>query len=820
MTHSIFECYSGKKLRLMLTLVFSVLLLACSDSSDRRSAVVEPPPVEPAPVEPEVTYTADIVWTEFGIPHITANDWGSLGYGNAYAYAQQNYCVIMKEYVRSSGESARYFGDEGDINEDLIYKLFNDDERIDRFIDEDLAEFVVEMLEGYAAGLNRYLAETGVDQLAEGDEGCRDAPWVREVDLRDIVRAVHKSILRASSGPLADFSVAAQPEDPVAQLSSPQQIEKMIASIDGAKLSSAMGMPEGWEIGSNAYAVGEDASQGNAGVLFGNPHFPWQGAERFFMVHLTMGDEYNVMGAALAGLPAPVIGFSEHVAWSHTVSTATRFTFYELTLNPDNNMEYVFDGEIRALEPRTVSAEQMQADGSIETVEHTFYFSHFGPIVNLGTVSPLLDGWPNAVGTLLTYRDANLDNLRGLEQWVRMGQAADMDEFKEALRPIGIPWVNTIAAGRDGNAFYGDISVTPNVSVVQYGNCIRGTLQTLLTDNGFTTLDGSDSECEWGDDEGTTAGLFGYDSLPKLETREYGANANDSYWLANPRNLLSGFSPVIGEEEVEQTLRTRATFAQAEERLAGTDGLGDPGFNVDNIRQMSYGSRNYTAEQVIGDVLSICEAVTDWSPYSSDTETVEQACTVLAAWDTRHLVDSVGPHIFWEFWQLLRSTENLWAVPFDPIDPVNTPRDLNESDAAVAESVRQSLADAVAVLVEAGIPMDRPWGEVQFDEKNGVRYPIHGGSSSMMFSVITSSLVPGEGYSNIRHGNSYMQAVTWDESDCPDAYAMLTYSQSTDPASDNYADSTQLYSNGGWIDMPFCEADRDAQEIRRETISE
>ena len=90
----------------------------------------------------------------------------------------------------------------------------------------------------------------------------------------------------------------------------------------------------------------------------------------------------------------------------------------------------------------------------------------------------------------------------------------------------------------------------------------------------------------------------------------------------------------------------------------------------------------------------------------------------------------------------------------------------------------------------------------------------------MMFSVITSGLEDGEGYSSIRHGNSYIQAITWDETDCPDAYAILTYSQSTDPASEHYADATKLYSNGGWIDMPFCEAARDAQEIGRVTISE
>jgi acyl-homoserine-lactone acylase len=168
----------------------------------------------------------------------------------------------------------------------------------------------------------------------------------------------------------------------------------------------------------------------------------------------------------------------------------------------------------------------------------------------------------------------------------------------------------------------------------------------------------------------------------------------------------------------------------------------------------------------------------------------------------------------------MSGTPSLWAVGFDPADPVNTPRDLNIADNAVVEAVKQSLADGVARLVEAGIPMDRPWGEVQFDEKNGERLGIHGGPGEMMFSVISSSLVDGEGYSNIVAGNSYIQAVGWDESDCPDAYAILTYSQSTDPASDHYADTTELYSNGGWIDMPFCEADRDAQEIRRETVQE
>lgn len=810
-----------RSLRLPFAALVVTSLIACSDSSDRTGG--SEPPVEPPPPPPppEATYKAEIVWTEFGVPHILAQDWGGLGYGYGYAYAQENYCVAMRAAVDAAGDSAKYFGADGDFNRDLIFKLFNDEDTVQRLWDG-LPEFTRENIEGYAAGMNRYLAETGVDNLAEGEEGCRGAEWVRDLESADVVRIMHKAILSGSADPLADFSAATNAPEATAMALPGMDHKELYAALDKQTVVDTLDMPGHEELGSNAYAVGADASQTNSGVLLGNPHFPWQGDRRWFMSHMVVEGEYDVLGATLGGLPMITIGFNKDVAWSHTVSTGSRFTFYELTLNPENPMQYEYDGEMRDITSRTVSADRMTEDGSVETVEHTFYFSHFGPIVDLGEVSPLLAGWPNAVGSLLTYRDANLENLRGIEQWVRMGQAENLGEFKEALRPIGIPWVNTIAADRYGDAFYGDISVNPHVTVAQYGSCIRGTLQTLLTDFGFPTMDGSDSECEWGSDEGTTDGIFGYDSLPKLETREYGGNANDSYWLPNPRHLLEGFSPVIGEERVEQSLRTRATFAQAEERLAGSDGLGEPGFNIDNIREMLFGSRNYTAEEVADDLVAVCSAVSDWSAYTANSEQAAQACDVLAAWDRKNLVDSVGAHIFHEFWLAFVNVEveNAWVVPFDPADPVNTPNQLNTEDADVVEAVRQTLAGAVDTLVDADIPMDRPWGEVQFDEKNGVRYGIHGGSSRYMFSVITSSLVPGEGYSNIVHGNSYMQAVTWDETDCPVAFNVLSYSQSTDPASPHYADGTELYSQSGWIDAPYCESERDAQELRRETIEE
>jgi len=766
------------------------------------------------------SYSADIVWTQYGIPHITARDYGSAGYGVGYAYARENFCTLMREYVFSAGESARYLGGAGDLDSDFVMKLYNSDERVDRMIREDLPDDIVDTLTGYAAGVNRYLAETGVEHLAEGNEGCRGAAWVREVGIRDVVRQLHKTVLAASAVPLATYIVAAQPPADMAKakVSSDAAPAQLVAGLAQAQFDAALPLPKGGALGSNAYAIGGDASQTGAGILFGNPHFPWQGPQRFFMFHLTLGGDYDVMGAALGGIPAPVIGFNRDVAWSHTVSTASRFNFYQLTLNPENPMQYLYDGEYRDITSEAVSAQRMTAGGDVETVEHTFYFSHYGAIVNLGGVYGPLDGWPVFGNSILSYYDANLENLRGLSQWLNMGRARDLGEFKTALRDMGIPWVNTIAADRYGDAFYGDISVTPHMTSAQYQNCVRGELATLVTGVGYPTLDGSDPDCELGSDPDTVAKIFGYDNMPKLETREYGANANDSYWLSNPRHLLEGFSPIIGKERVEQSRRTRAAFSQAEQRLAGTDGLGAAKFNIDNIRQLLYGAENYTAALVLDAVLEVCQAWPEDPLAGISLE--QQACDILAHWDRAHRVDSVGAQIFFEFWRVMRSTPNMWVVPFDPADPVNTPRGLNVADPDVAAAVEDALSTAVQALSAAGIPLDRPWGQVQFVEKNGERIPIHGGSGDMMFSVITSNLNPGEGYSSIRHGNSYIQAVTWDESDCPDAYAVLTYSQSTDPASPHYADATKLYSQGGWIDMPFCAADRDAQEIGRMTIAQ
>ena len=54
-----------------------------------------------------------------------------------------------------------------------------------------------------------------------------------------------------------------------------------------------------------------------------------------------------------------------------------------------------------------------------------------------------------------------------------------------------------------------------------------------------------------------------------------------------------------------------------------------------------------------------------------------------------------------------------------------------------------------------------------------------------------------------------------------DARAILTYSQSPEPGSAHYSDMTELYSRGEWLQLPFTDAQIEADpELRMLSLSE
>ena len=805
--------------RLSLTLA-----IACAAAIAVPSVAVPSAASPPASSSP--TYHVRITRTDYGIPHIVAKDFGSLGYGYGYAFAQDNLCTMAADYVTVEGARSRWFGPDAsytmqgngvtvsNLDSDIFWTEVAQSHAVDHLLavqggPNALAPQVRDAVAGYVAGYNRQLADVG-GAAGITDPACHGAAWVHPITTADAYLRFYQLILLAGQDVVMPGIAQAQPPSPANPVPA-------TAAMNAGKAANLLA--DGWHramggLGSNAVAVGSAGTADHQhGLLLGNPHFPWTDTERFYQAQLTIPGTIDVTGASLFGVPVVLIGHNADIAWSHTVSTAFRFTPYQLTLVPGQPTQYLYDGTPTAMEPRTVTVTVKNTDGTLSTVTHTLWWTRYGPVFNSILGIPL----PWTETTAFAIRDANVDNFRVFNHFLFTDMATSAaDELSILDKYEGIPWVNTIVADKTGHALYADIGAIPNVpnSLAQQCDTALGAATYQLL--GLPVLDGSRSSCEWlTDKDAVEPGLFGPSHLPHLFRSDYVTNSNDSYWLSNPAQPLTGFARIIGTEGTQRSLRTRIGLVMTADNAKA-------GFTLQRMQDEVFSNEQYAGMLTRDDLVSMCDtyATVGYLPTSSGQPVaIGSACSVLANWDLKENVDSRGAILFRRFFDHLSgSTQNTaygfsgvtqpyWKTQFDPNDAVHTPAGLNTAD----PEVPTALGDAISDLNAAHLPLDVTVGATQGITKNGVRYPISGGIGDPNgdFNAIWTNWVGGKGVDTPSGGSSFVQVVTWDGSQCPVARTILTYSESTDPTNPHYADQTALFSNKEWVVDRFCAADID-----------
>ena len=118
------------------------------------------------------------------------------------------------------------------------------------------------------------------------------------------------------------------------------------------------------------------------------------------------------------------------------------------------------------------------------------------------------------------------------------------------------------------------------------------------------------------------------------------------------------------------------------------------------------------------------------------------ACAALAKWNGEEQLDSQAAMLFSVFWSKLGARPDIWTVPFDPADPVNTPRAL-AVDGKAGEAVLADLAAAGEALKKLGIALDAPLRQIQFAERGDERIPISGGPNGGVLNNMSARPVSG-----------------------------------------------------------------------------
>lgn len=756
----------------------------------------------------ELRRTAD------GIPHIRAGGWRDLGYGVGHVQAEDALCTLAEGFVTFEGRRSYFFGasarparvstfgQSSNLDLDFFFRAFVDERVVQRYRDEQPRE-LNELIEGYAAGYNRYLTQARGPQTGRPAHACLRQAWVRPIGAEDVYRRMYVAHLAAGYAHFIPQLTNARPasaDAPQAETAGREALRRLLAHRVGDQPA----------LGSNAIAFGRQATGEAGGVLLGNPHWYWGGPDRFYQMHLTIPGRLDVAGVSFLGIPVVMIGFNRHVAWSHTVSEARRFGLFELSLVEGSPTRYRVDGRAEAMQARRVTVEVRGEGGKPRRVARTFYRSRHGPIVDLGAQDAAF-GWGRE--RALALRDVNADNFRVFRNFFYWNQARSLDEFIEIQRrEAAVPWVNTVAIGRgDGRVWYGDVGAVPNVPDPLRQSCATPLAEGFAQVDPLTPLlDGSRSACDWQHDPAAAQpGAMPAAAQPSLLREDYVANMNDSYWLTQPAQPLEGFPSLLGGERQALSLRGRLGHEMAQSLVASA--AGSSAELARRVMRDALHPRVYSAEQFKAQLLD--PACRQRRVGKVD---LGSACDILGRWPNTAGADDRGVLLWEAFWRRVRDIpeSELFRQAFSANAPLSTPHQAHGADPRVA----RALADAVLEFRRAGRALDEPLGRRRYVRSEGQRVPLYGGCHGHGNFVVACNENDMDAMSPDSLANSYLQVVRFTPEGV-EAHTLLAHGQ-RDTAVDNGdgIEPVRRYADKQWLRFPFTDGEIAGDPALRRTV--
>lgn len=672
--------------------------------------------------------------TDFGVPHILAQSEAAAAFGFAYCQAEDHLPTILIGLAAARGELARATGNPKDAESDFTVRRFRVYERsVNTYhkLDPDFRA----ILEGFAAGLDFYLEK----------HPERAPPWLVKVTGHDV----------AAYGTLGVQRFAFD-RDGI--------IRKFLDSKSGRTAASVTSRNEDLA-GSNMWAFAPSRTTSGHAILMGNPHQAWSPVATYYEGHFTVPGKLNFYGSTFVGRPILTTGFNEQLGWSHTVNYPDLEEIYELSLDSDRPDHYLFDNNSLPLERQDVTV-QVPKNGALEPATRVYWHTPLGPVL-LRTDDKIY-----------ILRSACYDEFRAYQQWYRMTQAKNRDEFRQALATQAVPMFNICYADRAGNIDYlwnGTVPMLPHAA------------------HEFEPVPAASSDEVW-------TRIHPLADLPQLANPlgGYVQNCNAPPYFTNLFEPLdiNRYPPYF--ERHRLGFRTQHSLELVH---------GGRQFSLEEIRDLKFSPRMLLAERIKDDLASLPGLSGDASA----------AARVLKDWDGTVAADSAGGVLFERWWSHYAHNgsrdfskpvlPDTFSAPWTPQSPMSTPRGLGNPERAAS-----ALSRAATEIAREYGRLDVPWGDVHRVKRGELDLPVSGGSGFLgCFRVLD--------FTELRHGRQYVRGgdgwiFTVEFADPPRAYSVLGYSQSEIPGAPHFADQTPLFCQNQMKPVAFTEPDIQARTIR------
>jgi acyl-homoserine-lactone acylase len=667
----------------------------------------------------------DLLWDKYGVPHIFATTREGMFHAHGYAQMQNQANLLLTLYGESRGKAAEYWGQSG-LALDRWLALNAVPERAKAWYDAQTPTFRKYMDE-FARGINDY-AKDHPDKIRD------DLKVVLPVTGVDVIGHPLRVVYYGYIAPPASASAAGTAAGGGGRGGSPP----LAGAGTGQYDANDPAIP-----GSNTWSIGPSKSASGSAMLIINPHLNWnESFYRYMTVHL-VGPNYDLYGAPQVGFPVPVVGFNRRTGWGRTVNTLQTRFFYKLTVA---NGQYMFDGKPRAFEHEVKTVKVKQANGSFTLDTVVVRRSIHGPVVF------------DRNGVVVAMRVAGIDRPKLLEQWFKMGEAQNLNEFKDALRMGAVPMWNANYADDQGHI--------------------------MLVDNGLIARRTRGDDRFWasavpGD---SSWSLFtDYLKLEELPTSTdpasgWNQNANEAPWAVTlpplDRTKFPAYVAPAGDNQ--PAMRTLSSIRLLTE---------DAKISFEQLVAKKHSTRMELAERTLPDMFAAAKNG------SANAKAAAAALAVLEKWNRNADVDSKGAVLFQAFADgyLNQGLAGKMRVRYDINRPNETATGLADPEAALA-----ALATTAAQVQQTYGSLEVPYGDVYRFRQGTVEVPGNGGAgNSGLFRTITFGTREGnKRYAS--HGETIVCAIEFARAQ--QARCLLGYGNSTQPGSPHLTDQLPFMS--------------------------
>ncbi len=615
----------------------------------------------------------------WGVPHIYAPTVRAGAYAMGWAQAEDRPEALLKNYLYGMGEAASVDG-AGAFQSDLVAHLW-DNYGVARRNAERISPRIRDYVREFTRGINDY--------YAYHPEDCPEWWGDRKVD-EYMVIAFARYFLNSWS------------------------IEDVFQDLARAGINPGNARAGR---GSNQIAIAPNRTSENAAILIIDPHLSWWGPSRFWEFRIHAGQMVG-SGFTLPGFPAIGLGHNENLAWAMTTGGPDTADVYELTLNPENPGQYLYDGEWKSFSARNLSLE-VKGEG---VREMQLFDSHLGPVI------------ATREDKAYAARMAYADEVEVIEAWYEFIFGDNYEGAIRAMESLQVFPQNIMVADTSGNIYYQRTGRVP------------------MRPDGYDwsrPVDGSTSKTDW-------RGFHPASHLLQVLNPPQGYMQNCNV----PPDVMMKNSPFSPEHAPSYLYSDRShgelngwtnqRGARAVEVLEK-----DPSISAEEARELILDIRPYGASRWIQALL---EADAQYGARLHLNRDYRPALKDLRAWDGRLAADSTGAlkYVYWReelaskleparLEAMKSKIDHYMAALGEPLRAV-------ELSADDMQDLSSNFASAMTRLkIERG-SLDAVYGDVFRVGRDGQSWPVGGGGDPALGLTTLR---------NIRYGEEREDGTRW-----------------------------------------------------------